>query len=118
MNATQEFFDLMNSYLSKSDIYEAQTIGRIVAELVRYRTENNLSQKELAKELGVTQGMVSRWESGDYNFTIKKVCQLCEKLGLTMELKMQKESEMEMAEESAAFDTFPHEGGKEMNITH
>ena len=49
--------------------------------LTDYRIKNRLSQKELSKLLGVSQAMVSKYENGDYNFSLKAICKLCEKLG-------------------------------------
>ena len=34
--------------------------------------------------MGVTQGMVSKWESRDYNFTIRSLNEICEKLELDL----------------------------------
>ena len=47
---------------------------------------NEMSQKELAEKLGVSQAMVSKLESGEYNPTIKKLCELFQKLDLDMKL--------------------------------
>jgi len=52
----------------------------IAAALINYRVENALSQKELAKRLECSQAMVSKIESGDYNFTIKKLFDIVNKL--------------------------------------
>ncbi|CBK75268.1 Helix-turn-helix [Butyrivibrio fibrisolvens 16/4] len=41
-----------------------------------------MTQKEFADFMGVTQGMVSKWESREYNFTIKSLNEICAKLGL------------------------------------
>jgi DNA-binding XRE family transcriptional regulator len=53
----------------------------IAAALINYRVENTLSQKELAKRLECSQAMVSKIESGDYNFTIRKLFDVVNKLG-------------------------------------
>lgn len=52
----------------------------IAAALINYRVENALSQKELAKRLECSQAMVSKIESGDYNFTIRKLFDIVNKL--------------------------------------
>jgi transcriptional regulator with XRE-family HTH domain len=52
----------------------------IAAALINYRVENAFSQKELAKRLECSQAMVSKIESGDYNFTIRKLFDIVNKL--------------------------------------
>ncbi len=39
--------------------------------------------------MGVTQGMVSKWESRDYNFTIRSLNEICEKLGLNLLVELE-----------------------------
>ncbi len=48
----------------------------ISKELVNYRDENKLKQEDLAKKLNVSQVMVSKMESGKYNYTIKTLVNL------------------------------------------
>ncbi|SEQ11774.1 Helix-turn-helix [Lachnospiraceae bacterium NE2001] len=55
---------------------------------IKYRLMNEMSQKELAEKLGVSQAMVSKLESGEYNPTIKKLCELFQKLDLEMKLSV------------------------------
>jgi len=40
---------------------------RLAAELIRYRSEQRLTQTALAQELGVSQPRVARLESGEHN---------------------------------------------------
>ena len=51
-------------------------------QLVKYRKEHQLNQSGLAKELGITQPMVSQYESGTSNITVKRLCEICEKIGV------------------------------------
>ena len=48
----------------------------ISKELVRYSDEMEMTQKDLAKKLNISQAMVSRIESGKYNFSVKKLVHL------------------------------------------
>lgn len=54
-----------------------------------YRVKNSMTQKELAKTLSVSQAMVAKYESGDYNFTLETLCNIFQKLnvkvGITLE---------------------------------
>ncbi len=64
--------------------FELNLIGvmtDIAAALINYRADNSLSQKELAERLECSQAMVSKIESGDYNFTIRKLFDVVNKLG-------------------------------------
>lgn len=49
----------------------------------------NMTQKEFAEYMDVSQGMVSKWESREYNFTIKSLNEICEKLQLCVSLDIQ-----------------------------
>ena len=52
----------------------------ISKELVNYRDKNNLKQEDLAKKLNISQVMISKMESGKYNYTIKSLVKLWNKL--------------------------------------
>lgn len=53
-----------------------------------YRIKNKLSQSGLAKILGVTQSMVSKLESGDYNISLENLCNVMAKLDTKISLKI------------------------------
>ena len=59
----------------------------ISCEFIKYRASNNLTQKELAEKLGMTQAMISKLESGDYNPTVKMLFEIAQKLGWEFNLK-------------------------------
>ena len=44
------------------------------------RLKREKNQTDFAKDLGVSQGMLSRWESGDGNFTLKLIAEVADKL--------------------------------------
>lgn len=53
----------------------------ISTKLYDFRIEKGWSQKKLAEVLGVTQAMVSKLESGEYNYTIEHLWKVAKKLG-------------------------------------
>jgi DNA-binding XRE family transcriptional regulator len=53
----------------------------ISTKIHEYRKNNNLSQEKFANLLGVTQPMVSKLESGEYNYTIEQLWKIAKKLG-------------------------------------
>lgn len=46
------------------------------------RLNREMSQADFAKEMGISQGLLSRWESGDSNFTLKLIAEAANKLGV------------------------------------
>ena len=77
-----------NDWLTESiPDFEVKTIvelARISARIERCRLELGMTQTEFAEYMGVSQGMVSRWESREYNFTIKTLNEICKKLNLVI----------------------------------
>ena len=52
------------------------------------RISMNMNQAEFAKYMNVCQSMVSKWESGTYNFTIKSLREVCQRLDLDLNLNI------------------------------
>lgn len=59
---------------------------KISIALFDYREKNRLSQKKLAEKLGVTQPMVAKLESGDYNYTIEQLWKIATKLNFRLNI--------------------------------
>ncbi|MGB9680335.1 MAG: helix-turn-helix domain-containing protein [Thermoanaerobacteraceae bacterium] len=53
----------------------------ISMKIYEFRVKNDLTQKQLAEKLGITQSMVSKLESGQYNPTIEQLWKISKKLG-------------------------------------
>jgi ribosome-binding protein aMBF1 (putative translation factor) len=71
---------------------------QISTAILKYRLKHNLSQTNLAEKLGVTQAMVSKLESGDYNYTIEQLWKVSQKLGFKLNVEFAEVAET-MAEE-------------------
>lgn len=63
----------------------------IASRFIKYRIDNKLTQKQLAEKLGVSQVMVSKLESGDYNPSVGQLFKLSKKLGWNLGLSFGKE---------------------------
>lgn len=49
---------------------------RISSDLIRYRIENNLTQQDLSKKLNVSQSIISQYESGVKQLSMKRIVQI------------------------------------------
>lgn len=68
--------------LSDEEKAEADLLAEIAVQIHRKRMELGLSQKDFAKVTGVSQAMVSKWERGDYNFSVQTLARVFSKLGI------------------------------------
>lgn len=67
--------------------------------LVDFRVNNKMTQKQMAKKLNVSQVMISKYENGEYNFTLKKLCEISEILNANLIFDMILEAENNMADD-------------------
>lgn len=57
-----------------------------ISRLIRNtRRELKMSQKDMADKMGVKQSMISRWESGECNYTIDTLVEIADALGLSVQ---------------------------------
>lgn len=84
-NNMNEFLDRVTEDIAPEDIVLAGLQGTIAAEISMKRQNLGWSQKELAKKLGVTQGLVSRWERAETNFTLSTLVKLASVLGMELQ---------------------------------
>lgn len=68
--------------LTVSEIKSSKELALISAQIELKRKQMGMNQTEFARFMNVSQGMISKWESGDYNFSILTLNTICEKLGL------------------------------------
>ena len=74
--------------MSKSDIKTTVELAKISAKIEMCRLGMGMTQKKFAAYMGVSQGMVSKWESREYNFTVKTLNEICDKLKLYMTVEI------------------------------
>lgn len=68
----------------------------IASEIINYRVENNITQRELADRLEISQAMVSKLESGEYNPSVEFLFNISKKLGLELVVELRKSCEHEL----------------------
>ncbi|MCO7109621.1 helix-turn-helix domain-containing protein [Gemmiger formicilis] len=59
-----------------------QQLALISAAIEMWRADHNMTQAAFAEFMGVTQVMVSKWESGEYNFTVKTLSEISAKINM------------------------------------
>lgn len=75
--------DWLIKNISTEQLQIERTLSIIADKIHLKRIALNMDQKQFAKHMHVSQGMVSRWESGSYNFSVSTLVSICEKLGLS-----------------------------------
>ncbi len=76
--------------ISEAEIKTIVELAKISAKIEKSRLDLGMTQIEFARFMGVTQGMVSKWESRDYNFTIRSINEICQKLDLTLTVNIER----------------------------
>ncbi len=69
------------------DMYYKKLLSRIGSKIYTYRKENKYSQKDLGELLNVSQAMISKYESGNYNFSIKKLYELSHLMNFSVNIR-------------------------------
>ena len=73
--------------LTKEEKAEADLKANIAIAIHNKRVSMNMNQQEFAELNGVSQTMVSKWESGDYNFTVSNLRRILSSLDMEFVLK-------------------------------
>lgn len=81
-NKLQELFDALTADMAPEDILSEGIKGLIAADITMQRQKKGISQAQLAEILGVKQAQVSKWESGDVNYTIETLCRIASALDM------------------------------------
>ncbi len=88
-----QLVNVLTANLSAADIKTAIVTSDISFRITKERIDRQMTQKEFAEYMGVTQAMVSKWESGDYNFTIGSLSKIFDKLNMDFDITINKPSE-------------------------
>lgn len=86
-----DFVNIVSEHMDEGEIRSAVLLASISAQITKCRLERGMSQKEFAQFLNVSQGMVSKWESSHYNFSIETLSKICSRLNLTLNIDIEDE---------------------------
>ena len=83
--------DLKNELFESEEVKEEydklNVMYEIKKQIIRYRIENNLTQKELADRIGTKQSAISRLENDDYNPSVEFLDKVAHALGKKLEIR-------------------------------
>lgn len=96
--------DLFSDLTAEEKSYE-NIMAKIAITIHNSRKKRNMNQVQFAQLMGISQTMVSKWESGDYNFTIENVIQIFEKLDLKFDIIAEEKHSLEQT--NAAYNVLP-----------
>lgn len=88
-------WELINNLTDDEPIDEFELddiLVEISLKIINYRINNNLTQKQLAVRLNVSQSMVSKLESGEYNPTIEQLWKISKGLNWNLQIKYEEEA--------------------------
>ena len=85
----KDLLELFGDTVTVSDIIASNVLGSISASIARQRLQSNMTQKEFADYMCVSQGMVSKWEGGDYNFSIRTLADIADKLDVELTVNLE-----------------------------
>ncbi len=85
-----DLLSIFEDNISAADVLAAKALSEVSAAIVKQRVEMGMTQKQFAQFMNVSQGMISKWESADYNFSIKTLADIAAKLDVDLNIRMQK----------------------------
>ena len=95
MSHTKTGADLLDALidafgLTDQDIAKTAIKSNIANTIASARINAGLSQSELATKIGKTQSTISKWESGEVNFTIDLLVDIAADLNLDLDIRLKK----------------------------
>ncbi|WP_027400253.1 helix-turn-helix transcriptional regulator [Anaerovorax odorimutans] len=91
MHILKNPWDLFNDIdeETKQEFELSNILVDIACKIINYRLDHNMTQKDLASKLDITQAMVSKLESGEYNPSIEFLFRISKKLDWKFELNFE-----------------------------
>ena len=81
MRNRQEWFNEKMAAVSPEIMSEVQLLANIIARIDAALKQKNMTQRDLAKRMGRSEAVISRWTSGFPNLTLKSIAEISTALG-------------------------------------
>lgn len=85
-NDLSTLFSLFADSVTPEDILSSKLMSQVSSAIVKERLKLRMTQDEFAKHINVSQALVSRWERGNCNFSIKKIVEIASALNLDVNI--------------------------------
>ncbi len=80
--------DMLKDEEFKAEYEKLKPRYEAIAQIIRARKEQNMTQAELAKRVGTQKSNISRLESGTYNPSLDFLVKVAESLGKTLSVQL------------------------------
>lgn len=84
----ENLLELFEDVVNPEDIIYAKVTSQASRTIIKERLRLNMNQQEFADYIHATQSLVSRWESGKYNFSLKKLSEIAAALDMDIHIYM------------------------------
>ena len=81
MRNKQEWFNAKMAAVSPEIKSEVQLSADIIARIDTILKQKNMTQRDLAKKMGRSEAVISRWTTGFPNLTLKSIVEISTALG-------------------------------------
>ena len=82
ITSLETVFRQLGSALSLEQWKNIEYTSKISSVITINRIKRKMTQKKFAKLIGVPKRKVVKYENGDYDFTVKELCNISAKLGI------------------------------------
>ena len=81
--------DLLKNEEFRAEYEKLRPRYEAVAQIIRARKEQNMTQEELARRIGTQKSNISRLESGNYNPSLDMLIKIAKALGKNLNIRLQ-----------------------------
>lgn len=85
-NTSNDLFNLFEDFLDPSDVLLSKLMSQTSVAITKERIKRGMNQSDFAEYIKASPSLVSRWEQGDYNFSLKKISEIAAALGLDVNI--------------------------------
>lgn len=106
----EELFSALTEGFSDAEVTLALLQGLIASQITIHRVNLEMSQKQLADLIGVSQSLISRWENGDENFTLETLVKIASALDIEIQCPFKLEPAPVYEHDEGKIIVFPGSG--------